>query len=77
MNGASRRAIGSLAILAFLVIYIGVVATLGGYLSGAPGWAQLAYYAIAGTAWGLPLWPLFKWMGSIAIAYLQQMHPET
>ncbi|MFZ4602599.1 MAG: DUF2842 domain-containing protein [Caulobacterales bacterium] len=63
MNGASRRAIGSLAILAFLVIYIGVVATLGGTLADAPGWAQLAYYAIAGTAWGLPLWPLFKWMG--------------
>ena len=24
--------------------------------------ARLVFYAIAGTAWGVPLFPLFKWM---------------
>jgi hypothetical protein len=26
--------------------------------------AQLAFYLVVGTAWGLPLFPLIRWMNS-------------
>jgi hypothetical protein len=38
-----------------------VVATLGDYVPD--HWAiQLLYYGVAGTAWGVPLFPLIRWM---------------
>lgn len=63
MSGGARRAIGAAMILVFLVVYVVLAATIGGHLAHAPWWAQLAFYAIAGVAWALPLRPLFVWMG--------------
>ena len=63
MSGGARRGIGALVILVFLVAYLALAATLGGHLAHGPWWAQLAFYAIAGIAWALPLRPLFVWMG--------------
>jgi hypothetical protein len=62
MKPAARRAIGSAILLAYLAIYVAVAVTIGGFLANAPAWALLIYYALAGTAWGLPLYPLFVWM---------------
>ena len=59
---AVRKALGSLAILAWLVAWIGGAATLGDRIGGAP-WPVLAlFYAVAGIAWVIPLRPLFRWM---------------
>jgi hypothetical protein len=56
-----RKLIGLFAILAFLALYVIVFATLGDYIPG--HWAaQLAYFAVAGTLWGVPLFPLIRWM---------------
>jgi len=63
MDGRSRRAVGALAILAYLVAYLVLAATLGSMLATAAWWMQLAFFAVAGVAWALPLRPLFVWMG--------------
>ena len=62
MKTATRRAIGSLILLAYLPIYVVLAATLGGWLATAPAWAGLAFFAVAGIAWIAPLYPLFVWM---------------
>jgi hypothetical protein len=62
MAPTARRAIGSFAILAYLVAYIGVAATLGGHVVGFGQIAALVFFAVAGVAWVFPLRPLFKWM---------------
>jgi hypothetical protein len=61
MNARSRKALGSLGILLFLMIYMAAVSTIGDHVPKA-WYAQLAYYMIAGTAWGLPIIPLITWM---------------
>ncbi|MBI1250145.1 MAG: DUF2842 domain-containing protein [Alphaproteobacteria bacterium] len=63
MSGGAKRAVGSVVILVFLAIYVVAAVSIGERLAGAPPWATLLFYAIAGTAWGLPLKPLFDWMG--------------
>ena len=61
MSPRLRKFIGLFAILIFLATYIAVVSTVGDYLPA--HWAaQLAYYAVAGTLWGIPILPLIKWM---------------
>ena len=56
-----RKLIGLVAILLFLALYVIVVSTVGDHLPD--HWAaRLAYYAVAGTFWGLPLFPLIRWM---------------
>jgi len=56
-----RSLIASLAMLVFLVFYIWLATFIGGHLPDSP-WVVLPYYAIAGTAWGLPLIPLLSWI---------------
>ena len=61
MTPRLRKFIGLFAILLFLATYVALVSTVGDYLP--EHWAaKLAYYAIAGTFWGLPILPLIKWM---------------
>ncbi len=56
-----RKLVGLVAILAFLLFYVVVVSSVGDHVPR--HWAaQLIYYAIAGTLWGVPLFPLFRWM---------------
>lgn len=61
MSARVRKAIGSLVILAFLVLYIAVAASIGGHMPD-QWWIRLFYYAVAGTAWSVPLIPLMIWM---------------
>ncbi len=61
MSPRLRKFIGLIAILAFCAFYVVVVVTVGDYLPD--HWAvRLIYYAVAGTAWGVPLFPLIRWM---------------
>lgn len=59
---AARWALGSLAILVWLVFWIGAAVRVGELLTDAPWPVEMLYYAVAGIGWGLPLWPVFKWM---------------
>ena len=61
MSARLRKAIGGLGMLAFLVGYIWAAATLGGMVPDL-WFARLAFYAVAGVAWGVPLIPLIIWM---------------
>jgi hypothetical protein len=61
MKARARKAVGGVAILVFLAVYVAVASSIGMRLPNQ--WAiRLAYYAIAGLAWGLPLLPLITWM---------------
>ena len=57
----ARKLVGLFALLAFMVGYIAVVASVGEHVP--KHWAaQLVYYVIAGVLWGVPILPLFRWM---------------
>lgn len=60
MGLRARRAIASVGIVAFLIFYVWLVITIGAHVPDHP-LATLAFYGIAGTAWGLPLLPLMSW----------------
>ena len=57
-----RSFIACMSVLVWLAFYIWAVIAIGEWLPRNP-WIDLIYYGIAGTAWGLPLYPLFKWSG--------------
>jgi hypothetical protein len=61
MGPRTRKAIGSAAILLFLLFYVGLAGRIGALLPDQ--WlVRLLFYAVAGTAWGAPLIPLLTWM---------------
>ena len=60
MKAGTRRAVGSFGAVAFLLLWIWGATTLASYLPDTT-WVQLLYFAIAGAAWGLPLFPLIAW----------------
>lgn len=63
MDMRTRKALGCVVLLAYIVIYALLAASLGVALVPViPTWAQLLFYAIAGIVWIFPLKPLFAWM---------------
>jgi hypothetical protein len=64
MPGRSRKLIGMIVLLAGLTAYVALVATIA--TTWLPGhWAvQVAFFAVAGVAWALPLKPFMAWMNS-------------
>jgi hypothetical protein len=61
MSPRLRSLIASLAMLVFLAFYIWLAILIGGHLPESP-WVAVLYYAVVGTAWGLPLIPLLSWI---------------
>ncbi|MBX9706852.1 MAG: DUF2842 domain-containing protein [Caulobacteraceae bacterium] len=55
-----RRLVAAFGILAFLAFYIWAATVIGEHVPANP-LAQLAYYALVGTLWGVPLFPLLSW----------------
>ena len=63
MKMRMRKAVGCASLLLYMALYAAAAATLGAWLlPRLPGWGELAFYAIAGIIWILPLRPLFAWM---------------
>ena len=62
MKATHRRAIGMVATVAFLCIWVFFAASAGDLLAAKPWWAQIAFFGIVGVGWVFPLYPLFKWM---------------
>lgn len=61
MNPRVRKLIGLVGILAFLVLYVGLVVRAAAWVPDhGPG--QLAFYLLAGVLWGVPILPLITWM---------------
>jgi hypothetical protein len=61
MSAHMRKAVGSLAILAFLLLYTGVALSVGDHVPKA-WYVQLVYWAVVGIGWGLPVIPVMSWM---------------
>jgi membrane protein implicated in regulation of membrane protease activity len=57
-----RKAIGALAILAFMAMYIAVAAVIGDRVAKEHWAIQLVFFPIAGLLWVLPLRPLLRWI---------------
>ncbi|HET9160965.1 MAG TPA: DUF2842 domain-containing protein [Caulobacteraceae bacterium] len=61
MSPRLRSLIVSVAIVLFVPAYIWVAIFVAGRLPE-NRWVMMAFYAVAGTAWGLPLFPLLSWI---------------
>ncbi len=57
-----RKPVGIFAILAIIVIWAALVASLAALVENWPVLLQALYYLVAGIAWILPLKPLLRWM---------------
>jgi len=61
VNGRLKSFLGGIAILVFLLAYVSVALMLADHLPDNQA-ARLAFFAVAGLAWGVPLIPLLSWM---------------
>jgi hypothetical protein len=61
MSARWRKLIGGVGMMIFLGAYAWAAAALFDHLPKQP-WIQLAYMAVAGIFWGVPLIPLMNWM---------------
>ena len=66
MKPTHRRAIGMTATLVVLVVYAFFAASIGGLFADRPPIVQLTFFAIAGMAWVIPLYPVYKWMRGLS-----------
>ncbi|WP_414714028.1 DUF2842 domain-containing protein [Sphingomonas sp.] len=57
-----RKPAGALAIIAWILMWIILIATFSRYIGALPVLAQLPIYLVAGIVWILPLRPLVIWM---------------
>ena len=64
MPARLRKAIGAVAILLYIPLYIIAVLSVSDRILNpdSPWWVTLLFFAVAGTIWVLPLKPLFGWM---------------
>ena len=63
MTVRTRKLVGTVALLVFLVVYTWVAAAIGsGRITLAPAWAQVAYFLVAGLLWVVPAGLLIRWM---------------
>lgn len=63
MTQRNRKLLGTLAMIALLIIYPMLASALyERWLTGQPTWLLLAYFAIAGLGWAVPAGLLIKWM---------------
>jgi hypothetical protein len=63
MHVRTRKLIGAVVLLLFLLIYAVAVASIGaGRITEASPLLQLLYFVVAGLAWVLPAGLLLRWM---------------
>ncbi len=59
---SGRKLVGSLAVLAFVVVYTLIAMWFGATVVNAQSkWLQLAYYVLAGVAWAFPAFAIIRW----------------
>ena len=61
MSPRKRKLVGSAGILVFLGFYVWAAATIADRLPDSTV-VQLIYFAVVGTLWGVPLFPLIAWV---------------
>ncbi len=63
MTAHTRKAIGSVLTMLFVAFYIWAALAIGAHVPPI-WWVQMIYFGVIGTAWGVPLIPLIKWMNA-------------
>lgn len=66
MKPTHRRAIGMTATLVVLVVYSFFAVSVGGLFADKSPIIQIAFFAVAGMAWVIPLYPVYKWMRGLS-----------
>ena len=61
MTARMRKLLGGVGIVAFVTVYALVMAAIAGRLPNLP-LVKLAFFAVAGVCWGVPLIPFISWM---------------
>lgn len=57
-----RKPAGTFALLAYMLIWAVLIASLSGFVGGWPVLVQAVFYLIAGIIWIVPLKPMLRWM---------------
>ena len=57
-----RRPVGVFGIIAWITLWVVMVASLSGHVGGWPVLLQALFYLIAGIAWIVPLKPVLQWI---------------
>lgn len=57
-----RKPVGALAIIALILVWCVLVASLSATVGAWPVLVQLVFYVFTGIVWILPLKPLLRWM---------------
>ncbi len=60
MSARARKAIASVVTVLFLAGWIWGALEIAPFLPDAK-WAKMLFFAVVGTTWGVPLFPLFRW----------------
>jgi predicted membrane channel-forming protein YqfA (hemolysin III family) len=58
----ARAGVGIALILAIILVWAALVASLAPYVGQWPVLVQAAFYLVMGIAWIIPLKPLVRWM---------------
>ena len=61
MSPRVRKLVGSIGVLVFLAFYIWAATAIAEWLPDSTV-VQLVYFALVGTLWGVPLFPLIAWV---------------
>ncbi len=61
MTARIRKLIGGAGMILFLILYTGAAVRIAGVLP-ANAAVKLAYFAVVGIGWGVPIIPLITWM---------------
>lgn len=63
MTQSSRKLAGTVLTLVVLVAYVWIATAIYTvFLTGAPAWVLLAYFAVAGLLWAVPISFIIRWM---------------
>ena len=61
MPTRTRKFIGGVGIVAFLLFYVGLMVAIADHLPD--HWAvKTVFFLVAGVAWGVPILPMLSWM---------------
>jgi hypothetical protein len=52
--------VAAIGVIAFLAFYVWLATVIADRLPDV-AWVKLIYFTVAGTAWGVPLYPLIRW----------------
>ena len=63
MNSSTRKLLGTVALIALLIVYpLAIAGLLGGWLATLPGWGSIPVFIALGMVWFVPAAWVISWM---------------